>query len=402
MASKIAPASFYSALQAHGFKSFYGVPDSLLKELCAFITDNAPATNHVITANEGNAMGMATGYHLATGEVPVVYMQNSGIGNALNPLLSLTHKEVYCVPALLLVGWRGDPGKHDEPQHVAQGRLITECLAAAEVPFRVLDGQCDERKVNEILDLAQLHFKRSGTPYAVLIKRDTFDAYSMKSKKDLPDLKMSRESAIETVIGRLGMEDIVVSTTGMISRELFEARARMKSGHHRDFLTVGSMGHCSSIAAGIALQKPDRNVIAIDGDGAALMHMGAMGVNAALGAITDVRANTHLMSKYKHIVLNNGAHDSVGGQPTVGMDVSLTAVAKACGYRLARDEPVLDHNELAEALPKLMSMEGPAFLEILVKKGNRKDLGRPTTTPTQNKQAIMKFISDPKPFEPKL
>lgn len=401
MSKKLPPAVFHSAMKARGFESFYGVPDSLLKDICAFITENVSPENHVITANEGNAVAMAAGYHLATGKVPVVYMQNSGFGNTINPLLSLTHREVYQIPMLLLVGWRGDPhGKKDEPQHVAQGRLMKECLDASEVPFTVLEPTEGVAGVAEKhLDAAAAHFAKHGTPYCILIKRDTFDEFKMKKKVDETrvDPPMSREAALEVIIGLIGHTDIVVSTTGMPSREVFEIRAKAKAGHHRDFLTVGCMGHCSSIAAGIAMSKPDRNVVVIDGDGASLMHLGAYAIN---GGLASTFASAHskvprpLLSNMKHIVINNGAHDSVGGQPTVGLDVSLSAIAKASGYHLIRDEPVIDAEGLVSALHDLNATEGkgPCFLEVLVKKGNRKDIGRPTTTPIQNKVAFMDFI----------
>ena len=413
LAPKLAPAAMMTALQKRGCEAFYGVPDSLLKDFCAYVTDNTDPTNHVITANEGNAVAMATGYHLASGKVPAVYMQNSGFGNAVNPLLSLTHREVYKIPMLLIVGWRGDPGaKADEPQHVAQGRLMDKCFECCEVPYEVLGaGESVERDMEAALDKAFAHIKQHGTPFGLLIKRDTFDTYKMKGPSgskltsrggigSLDNLPMSREGALETIIGQLPHDAIVVSTTGMPSREVFEIRARAKAGHHRDFLTVGCMGHCSSIAAGIALQRPDRMVYAIDGDGASIMHMGSYAVNGGLASAYNVAADPprSLLDNLRHIVVNNGAHDSVGGQPTVGHDVSLSGVARECGYNVVCKEPVMDQNDLTQAMNLLSQPSlpgtGPAFLEVLVKKGNRKDLGRPTTTPIENKEALMKFIQE--------
>lgn len=393
--AKLAPATFYSSLSRHGVDSFFGVPDSLLKDFCAYVTDNVPPHRHVITANEGNAVAMAAGYHLATGKVAAVYMQNSGIGNAFNPLLSLTHREVYQIPMLLLVGWRGDPGKKDEPQHVAQGRLMDECFKAAEVPYEVLEASDQvELRLTSILQKAQSHFDSKKTPFGVLIKRDTFENYKMKKavESTLP-LELSREKAIELVLRHINEDDIVVSTTGMPSREVFEIRANSKSGHHRDFLTVGAMGHASSIAAGIALQRRDRNVYCIDGDGASIMHMGSLAVNGGLSAFQTIdNSEPNLLANLKHIVVNNGAHDSVGGQPTVGFDVSLTEVAKACGYKVVRSEAAMTPGDVVTAMDEMRSTAGPAFLEILVKKGNRSDLGRPTTTPLQNKVAFEQFV----------
>jgi phosphonopyruvate decarboxylase len=391
--AKVAPAAFYGALQKRQIDAYFGVPDSLLKDLCAFITENVGPQQHVITANEGNAVAMAAGYHLATGRVPVVYMQNSGFGNVMNPLLSLTHKEVYQIPMLLLVGWRGDPGKHDEPQHVAQGRLMSECLKSCEVPFAVLE-QCDNTvaKTEEILAAAEKHFKENGTPFAILIKRDTFDSYKMKEKAPaVPSLAMTREQALDIVLTNIGKNDIVVSTTGMPSREVFELRAKNNAGHQRDFLTVGCMGHCSSIAAGIAMAKPDRNVVCIDGDGAAIMHLGSMAVNGSLGLISTP-AGSRLNENLKHVVINNGAHDSVGGQPTFGFDVSLAGVAKSCNYNVVTEKPCTTVEEAVAGVKALVSTKGPAYLEIRVKKGNRKDLGRPTKSPLENKKEFEAFV----------
>ena len=384
-ASAISPQVFFEALQRRQFSAFFGVPDSLLKDLCAYITDNVDPTRHVITANEGNAVAMAAGFHLATSQVPVVYMQNSGFGNTLNPLLSLTHREVYKIPALMLIGWRGDPdGKPDEPQHVAQGRLMKECLAAAEVPSFVLDRNAP---IEATLDAAVHHFSTAGTPFALLIKRDTFDTYKLKqaASSKTGDLTLTREHAINVILSALGPNDVVVSTTGMPSREVFEIRASQKAGHHRDFLTVGAMGHCSSIAAGIALARPDRRVFCLDGDGGALMHLGALAVHGGLHARSPSSLNN-----LKHIILNNGAHDSVGGQPTVGHEISLSKVAEACGYKVL---PVCrSEDELKRGASQLLATSGPVCLEVLVKKGNRSNLGRPTTTPVQNKLDLQNHI----------
>jgi phosphonopyruvate decarboxylase len=411
---KIAPAAFHAALKRRGCEAYYGVPDSLLKDLCAYITANvSDPTKHVITANEGNAIAMATGYHLASRNIPAVYMQNSGFGNTVNPLLSLTHREVYRIPMLLLIGWRGDPtGKPDEPQHVAQGRLMEENLKSCEVPYSILSpGEGIETQLESALETAFSYMKSEGTPYGLLIKRDVFEEYKLPTNAGAAagdsaqgvgvrgdgrlDLALSREKALELIVSSMTADDIVVSTTGMPSREVFEIRARAKAGHHRDFLTVGCMGHCSSIAAGIALTKPDRTVYCIDGDGASLMHLGSYAVNGGLGAIRNVSQSSDLLENLRHIVVNNGAHDSVGGQPTVGFDVSLSDVAQACGYNVI-SKPVVDVQGLVDAMEALKNCPkgmGPSFLEVLVKKGNRKDLGRPTTTPQENKKAFMDFVA---------
>ena len=372
----ISPKFFIDSLASYGIDFFAGVPDSLLKNICAYIADNKDAKHNIIAANEGAAVGLAAGYHLATGKIGVVYMQNSGEGNIINPIASLTDKEVYNIPALLLIGWRGRPGVHDEPQHVKQGKVTTGILNTMGVNYDVLCK--DEDKAAKQIAKAVKAMKETGEVYALVIEKDTFEDYKLQSV-EVNDLTMSREEAIQTVAAALDKKDVIVSTTGMISRELFEYRVQKGEGHERDFLTVGSMGHASQIALGIALEKEDRKVWCFDGDGATIMHMGSMAIVASKSP-----------ANYVHVVLNNGAHDSVGGQPTVGLKIDLPAVAKAVGYK---DALSADNKEsLAVALEKLKGMQGPVLLEVKVKKGNRKDLGRPTTTPIENKNALMEFL----------
>ena len=368
----IQPKAFIEALAQGGVDFFAGVPDSLLKNLCAYITDSVPREKNIIAANEGNAVGLATGYHLATGKIGCVYMQNSGEGNIVNPLLSLVDEDVYHIPMLLVIGWRGEPGVHDEPQHKKQGKLTLSLLKTMGVPYAVLDDSW-ELQVKQALT----QIRETNGVYALIVRKGTFEDYALQ-KQTLSSLPLSREEAIKTVVDHLREEDIIVSTTGMISRELFEYREAKRQGHGADFLTVGSMGHASQIALGIALQKPDRRVFVFDGDGALLMHMGGMAI------IGD-----YCPKNLVHIVFNNGAHDSVGGQPTVGQKIDIEAIAKAVGYT----DVVSVDNEIA--LSRAMNhvnnavMEGTSLINVNVRKGNRKDLGRPTTTPIENKEAFM-------------
>lgn len=372
----ISPKFFIDTLASYGIDFYAGVPDSLLMNICAYIADNMDAKHNIIAANEGAAVGLAAGHHLATGKIGVVYMQNSGEGNIINPLASLTDKEVYNIPALLLIGWRGRPGVHDEPQHVKQGKVTTGILNTMGVNFDVLSK--DEDKAQKQIATAVASMKATNEVYALVIEKDTFEDYKLQSVEK-NDLTMSREEAIQTVAAALGPKDAIVSTTGMISRELFEYRALKNEGHERDFLTVGSMGHASQIALGIALEKTDRKVWCFDGDGATIMHMGSMAVTASKAP-----------KNYVHVIFNNGAHDSVGGQPTVGLKIDIPAVAKAVGYK---DAVSVDSREtLDSVLESVKNAEGPVLLEVKVKKGNRKDLGRPTTTPIENKNALMKFL----------
>jgi len=363
---------FYNKLVEKGIGFFSGTPDSLLKDFCAYITDHADRQTHIIAVNEGAAVALACGYHLATTHIPLVYMQNSGLGNAVNPLLSLADNEVYRIPMVLVIGWRGEPGVHDEPQHVKQGKVTCRLLESMGIPFAVLEKTEDE--VNSQIEFCFKTIAETGSPYALVIRKDTFAPYALQ-KKEEHDAVMTREEAIEEIA--CCRSGVIVSTTGMISRELYELRERAGAGHERDFLTVGSMGHASSIALSIALQSPKLQVTCLDGDGAVLMHMGAL---AAIGALKP--------RNYCHIVLNNAAHDSVGGQPTIAPFIDIPSAALACGYTKVYQA------KTKEELKKILAEknEGPTFIEVKVKKGSRKDLGRPKTTPTENKEAFMKFV----------
>ena len=371
----IRPEFFIEKLRENGIDCFAGVPDSLLKNICAYITDHCDVQHNIIAANEGAAVGIAAGHYLATGTPACVYMQNSGEGNIINPLASLTDQEVYNIPVLLLIGWRGRPGVHDEPQHVKQGKVTTGLLNVMGVNYEVLSKEEDkaEKQITKAIKALQ-----NKEVFALVIEKDTFEDYKLKNV-EINDLTMTREEAIQTVAAALGEKDCIVSTTGMISRELFEYRASMNQVHERDFLTVGSMGHASQIALGISMAKPDRKVWCFDGDGAAIMHMGSMAIVA-----------NKAPKNYVHVVFNNGAHDSVGGQPTVGLKIDLPAVAKAVGYKATYT--VDSKDALNVILSEAKNLEGPVLIEIKVKKGNRKDLGRPTTTPIQNKEALMAFL----------
>ena len=374
----IRPSYFYDLLIKNGTDFFAGVPDSLLKNFCAYVTDNAPASNHIISANEGSATGLATGYHLATGKIPMIYMQNSGEGNMVNPLLSIADPDVYSIPMLIVIGWRGEPGVHDEPQHVKQGKVTCDLLDAMKVPYEVLSD--NEADLPAQFEKAYKYIKENNAQYAFVIRKGTFDEYKLVNNIPVEG-KMSREEAIEKIM--LGADDktAFISTTGMISRELYELRDKHGQNHDRDFLTVGGMGHASQIALGIALQKKDRQIYCLDGDGASIMQMGGM---ATIGSRKP--------SNYVHFVLNNGAHDSVGGQPTVGREIDLCVIAEGCGYENV--VKVETPEELDAVLHDSETKEKLTFVEVLVKKGARKDLGRPKSTPQENKKALMEFLKN--------
>ena len=374
----LSPKDFYNLLNTHGIDYFTGVPDSLLKDFCAYVTDQSSKTNHIITSNEGSAIATAAGYHLATNKFPCVYFQNSGFGNCINPLLSLTDSKIYSIPMLLLIGWRGEPGKKDEPQHLVQGQVMSSLLTDMNIQFEVLPDYIEGAQ--ESLETAIHYMTHRKAPYAFLVKRQTFEPYNLQTIPEKP-FTMNREDALQVVLDHSKEWDIFVSTTGFTSREVYEYRASRSQGHKRDFLCVGNMGHASALAMGIAAQKPSRNVFCLDGDGALLMHM---------GAITSIGQSQ--LKNYKHIVINNGAHDSVGGQPTVGLNVNFNDIFKASGYKWVNS--VDNEQDLIIKLKELRNIDGPACLEIKVNCGARTNLGRPKTTPIENKIEFMNFLQD--------
>jgi len=371
---------FCEILINNGTDFFTGVPDSLLKQFCAYISDNLKEENHIIAANEGNAIGLACGFHLATGRIPLVYMQNSGIGNAVNPLLSLSDTEVYQIPILLLIGWRGEPDVKDEPQHIKQGKVTCQLMEAMNIPYTVMSKDSSEldNQLKNIYD----HFKNNNSPFALIVKKDTFEEYKpVKNINVNEELFITREAAIEEIINSSLPDEYYFSTTGMASRELYEIRKKLNLSHSRDFLTVGSMGHASSIALGFALKKPELRVTCIDGDGALLMHMGSLAVNG-----------NRKPCNFRHFVLNNGAHDSVGGQPTVGLLTDFVAIAKASGYEKTVSVKTIEELRLFLSQNDNKERRGPVLIEVRVCKGARSDLSRPKSTPLENKKLFMETL----------
>lgn len=368
---------FYETLKACGVSMFTGVPDSLLKNLCAYITDHSDAEHNIIAANEGSAVGIAAGHYLASGEVPVVYMQNSGIGNAVNPLMSLADEKVYSIPILLIIGWRGEPGVHDEPQHVKQGEVTLPLLDAMQIPYVILPD--DDTAAMTALQMTVNDCRNLSKPHAIVIRKNTFGKYKLE-KEAVNDYPLSREEALTMLVKTIDEDSMIVSTTGKLSRELFELRESLGQGHGHDFLTVGSMGHSSSIALGIALKKPGRRIFCFDGDGAFIMHMGAI---SNIGAL----APKNLI----HVVFNNGAHESVGGQPTLGFGIDICSIARACGYREAFT--VTTEEEFSALSGRINNLEGPVMIELRVRIDSRDNLGRPTTTPIENKEAFIKNLN---------
>ncbi|MEF8710874.1 MAG: phosphonopyruvate decarboxylase [Candidatus Accumulibacter propinquus] len=368
----IAPEIIFDELKGHGVGLFTGVPDSLLSSFCAYVADHTQEGEHIVTANEGNAVALAAGFHLASGRIGVVYLQNSGLGNAINPLTSLTDPEVYRIPLVLIVGWRGEPGEKDEPQHVKQGRITQAQLDLLGIPYWILNAMSDVRLV---LKDAFSTLQNQNTAVALLVQKDTFSSYKVKLGKTAHVASLKREEVLRRILSLIDSTDLLISTTGKTSREIFELRAE-RNEPQRDFLTVGSMGHTASIALGVALGNPQRRVICLDGDGSVLMHLGALPI---IGNLKP--------ANFIHILLNNSAHESVGGQPTVAGGMNFEAVVRGCGYRdyhLATDLTSVEH--FWQTLGK---SPGPVLLEIKICCGSRDNLGRPTSTPEENKRAFM-------------
>ncbi len=361
-----------------GSDFYTGVPDSQLKALCDYLMSEygIDPAHHIIAANEGNCTALAAGYHLATGKVPVVYMQNSGEGNVINPVASLLNDKVYAIPVLFIIGWRGEPGVHDEPQHIYQGEVTLKLLEDMGIEAFVIGKETSDEEVAAAMEGFRKVFAAGKDAAFVIRKGALTDSPKVEYRNDN---EMLREDIIRHIVMASG-SDPVVSTTGKASRELFEIREANGQGHECDFLTVGSMGHSSSIALGIAVNRPDLRIWCVDGDGAVLMHMGSM---AVLGAN---RPNNMI-----HIVINNMAHETVGGMPTVAGCIDLTAIAKGCGYPYAVH--VSDFEELDSELEKAKTRNELSFIEVSCSIGARSDLGRPTTTAIENKNNFMEYLA---------
>jgi len=364
---------FYNTLKISGIDFYTGVPDSLLSELCKVIDDLTATSKHVLAANEGNAIATAAGYYLGSNQYAAVYMQNSGLGNAVNPLVSLTSKDVYGIPIFLIIGWRGAPGSDDEPQHRKQGDITRAQLDLLDIPYFVLDGSNEWREgVNSQIEI----MKEEQRVVAVLVKEKSFSKCNAPGKLSASTAP-TREQAIARLT-QLAERALVISTTGKTSRELYEVRLA-RNEQPSDFLTVGSMGHASSIALGVALARPDRRVLCFDGDGALLMHMGSLPIIASMKP-----------KNFIHVLLNNSCHESVGGHPTVAGQMDFEALASACGYK--HTYRFLSLESLESSWNKINKGSGSTFVEVVISQGSRQDLGRPQSTPKQNRDLFMRSL----------
>lgn len=374
----IKPQTFFQHLKKRGADFYAGVPDSLLKDFCFYISDHSKKNNHIITANEGSALAISIGYHLSTNKMPIIYLQNSGLGNLINPLLSLADKDVYSIPMLLIIGWRGKPGIKDEPQHKKTGRVMLDMLKSMKIPYKIINQSNNSNKIKDITNYLIDKSRKLNVPVALVVEKNTFESYAPE-KTRTSKYSLVREDAINILMHYTKAKDIIVSTTGFTSRELYEYRKNNEQSHERDFLTVGGMGHASQIALGVALQNNDKTIYCFDGDGSIIMHMGSLSTNG------------HFKCKnFKHIVFNNGSHESVGGQPTTAHNFSIKNIAKNIGYDLSIS--VKNKLELKKAILKIQNFKGSCFLEIMISNGTRTNLGRPTSSPLENKKLLMKFL----------
>lgn len=366
----------FEALDTMNVDFFTGVPDSLLNDFCLYMVNYIPNGQHVMAANEGNAIGIAAGHYMATGKIPVVYMQNSGIGNATNPLLSLTHETVYGVPMILVIGWRGDPAIKDHAQHKKQGELTTMLMDDMDIPYEVLD---DDSTVAEKFRWAVNKAREISSPVALITKKGIL---TQKEKhQEYPESSlMNREEAISAVIDVFGSDAIYLGTTGRTTRELHEQLKVHGVGEGHEFQNVGSMGHVSSVALGMAIARPDKKIVVFDGDAAAVMHMGS------LATIGRYRPKNLI-----HIVLNNGVNESVGGQPSAGYIVNLTEIAAACGYKNL-GHAVETKEDLQTILKDNIIGEMPLFIDIHVRQGIRSDMPKLNIDHKAQKVALMETL----------
>ena len=373
----INPEEFLQTFIDLDIRFFTGVPDSLLKEICFCFNKSLNNNNHIIACNEGAAVSLGIGHFLATSRPALIYLQNSGLGNIVNPLISLSHKEVYSIPSILLIGWRGEilddkSQLVDEPQHRAQGKITCRQLELMGIDYFILDRNSKNYK-NLIKKKLENSLKKN-TPFAIVVRKNCFSEKKIIKNQNKKEKLLSREIIIREIISSIPKNTFIVSTTGFTSRELFEIRKIEKMNHSSDFLTIGGMGHASQIAVGIALAKPNLKILCIDGDGSLLMHSGSMALNA-------------LCKNLIHVVINNGVHDSVGGQPTLAKNIRLSKLAKSFGYGYSKT--VDNKEDISKSLKDAFKLNKSTFIEILSVKGVSSDLSRPNLKPTQIKELFM-------------
>lgn len=375
---KIEPKLIVEFFKEKEVEMITGVPDSVLSGLIDAVDSEFAGSQHIVAANEGNAAAIAIGHYLGSGKPAIVYLQNSGLGNLVNPIVSLANKRIYEIPTMLIIGWRGEPGKKDEPQHLFQGLITEELLELLEIPTFIID---EATKCRDLLEAAWHEMTVTGQVSAVVFKHDAF-AKKVQASNSISShhrFALNRETATEALFDLISDEYSVIATTGKCGREVFEIRER-RSEANTDFLTVGGMGHASSIALGVCVSKPNEKVLCIDGDGALLMHLGALAIVGAVGP-----------KNFTHVLMNNHCHESVGGHKTMICDIELGLMVKGAGY--ASYNRVTSTEQLKEIWPELQSRDGPHFIEIKINSFSRQDLGRPKDTPIENRDKFMQKIN---------
>ena len=376
---KIKPEELYKLLYKYGVEFYTGVPDSTIKDFCFFLDSNLPKSKHIIAANEGNSIGIATGYHLSTGKIPLVYMQNSGFGNAINPITSLADKSVFSIPMLIMLGWRGEPETNDAIQHQKDGQIQISLIESLGIPYTILSNNSNnlEDQIDNSVKLAE----EQSSPFFLLVRRNSFEKSRHKLAYPKIESDMSREYAISEIIKSIENDAAIISTTGKISRELYESRLKQGDDNHKDFRVIGSMGHASSISLGMSISNEKRKVYCIDGDGSIIMHMGALSVIGKYGS-----------SNFRHILLNNFSHDSVGGQASSSDVIDFSILSRSLSYKSYYK--IAKKSDFNDIFTEFISSPGPSFLEIVVTQGSRSDLSRPNISPIDNKKSFMEFFGD--------
>tara|TARA_B100001142_G_scaffold330015_1_gene395646 strand:- start:1204 stop:2340 length:1137 start_codon:yes stop_codon:yes gene_type:complete len=374
----IKPKVLYNILKKNGVEFYTGVPDSTIKDFCFYLEEVVPSNNHIIAANEGNSIGIATGYHLSSGKIPFVYMQNSGLGNAINPLTSLADETVFSIPMIIMIGWRGEPGTKDAVQHQKDGEIQEQLLKALKIPYQILS--LDNDKLESQITLSIETSRTNSSPFVILVRRNSFDKFIHDEKQNQVLFSdMSREYALSNIYDKIEKNAIIVSTTGKISRELNEIKTKSSSKLERELMVVGSMGHASSIALGVSINSPEHQLYCIDGDGSIIMHMGIM---ATVGKYST--------SNFKHILINNFSHDSVGGQSSNSEVVNFSYLSKSFSYK--NFFQISKKSDFNSVFDDFLNSPAPSLLEIIVNKGARSDLPRPNRTPLENKKDFMNFL----------
>ena len=350
--------SLVSLLKKNNCDFFTGVPDSVLKELSIKL-QNKNKKKHIIATNEGSAVSLGIGHYLSTKRVPCIYMQNSGLSNALNPLISIAHKRVYSIPLILVIGWRGSPRIKDEPQHNIKGEITENILKLLNIKYTILRSNNDLNKFDKQIKLA----KKKSSIVACLIEQGTLTK-NKKTNKKKDFYNLDKEIFLKTLLLTLKKNTKIISSTGFNSREIMYLRKKFKITNGRDFYMVGGMGHTSSVALGYSLSNK-KNVICIDGDGSLLMHLGSIKT-----------AGTFANKNFKYILLNNNSHDSVGNQSTYANNVNFEKLSKSLGFK--KFYSIKNKINLKKKIKTFLSEKELSFLEIKISNSKIKKLPRPT------------------------